>query len=172
MYWKNDIETIETSLKKNLDHYRKAAEALSAVVIAKKKNGDEFANLTNAIKNARRVNEYGFDRLQVVFESANARYDSVSVNLYGYQDELPKEDPRRAAPVVGCVRQKYELSADEVRAAVKAAAENYSRLAEKTEKELTIARDYITAFRVAVEEAEEKLMQAGDNIRWYATATR
>ena len=167
-----NIDEIESSLKKDLDHYRKAAAALSAVEIGKTKSGREYANLTNAIKNARRVNEYGFDRLRVVFPSLAGPYDDATIDLYGYQDELPEEDPRRVAPVVGYVRQKYTLTAEEVRERIRENIERYTRRAEETEKELTMVRGYITAFRTAVAAAEEELQKAGAHIAYMAKATR
>ena len=162
-----NIDEIESSLKKDLDHYRKAAAALSAVEIGKTKSGREYANLTNAIKNARRVNEYGFDRLRVVFPSLVGPYDDATIDLYGYQDELPEEDPRRVAPVVGYVRQKYTLTAEECRERIRENIERYTRRAE----ELTTVRGYITAFRTAVA-AEEELQKAGAHIAYMAKATR
>lgn len=157
MYWKYDLDEIEKSLKKDIEHYRKAAEAFSAVVIAKKKNGEEFANLTNAIKNARRVNEYGFDQLRICYKSDYTGYRTDTIDLYGYQDELPDDDPRKVAPVVGYVRQHYTLSADEVRAALRVKIEKYNHLADDAEKELSVIRGYLTAFRETVAAAENEL---------------
>lgn len=168
MYFKMTIDEVINRLTENAEHHERAAAAWEKVVVAKKKNGDEFADLGRAITGARKFQEYGFDRIGVTFRGYSKMYDDDYIDIFGYCDELPDDDPRKVC-THSFLRDKYIINADELRARIADRIALDRKYAKEYRDQLKNARDAVKEFRDAVEKAEAKLeRECGKMTLWYA----
>lgn len=170
MYYAKTINEITEEITRTAEHYTRAAEAWEAVEIKKTKSGAEFKNLGAALDGCRRVDEYGFDRLSVVFRGYEKMYDNDTIDIFGYVDELPADDPRRAELPLrsGCIRTQYTLTPDEIRTRIAATVKNYRRIAAENESFLPGVAEAAKEYREAVEAAETTLRARFPGKTWIA----
>ena len=184
MYYKNTIEEVKAELSKRAAFYAGAAKAWEAVEIAKKKNGEEFADIRRALRGCEVSASLGlgYPRVAVRF-SVGSNYwprECDEIDLFGYCDELPDGDPRKNKVGPAYCRAIYTKTADEIREAVAARVVFCKEHAEALREQAELAEEAVKEFRDAVEAAEAKLLTYGRSLCKYsktslfylATATR
>ncbi len=161
MYFKMTLDEIRADLEDLIDWNERAAQAWKNAKINKTKTGAEFAQLGRAVENCKIINEYGFERVMVSFTTKRRMYEHDAIDIYGYLDELPADDPRRAgrSTVSGCCRAKYIKSADEICEAIKKRIERCEKAAADYADQLAKAAEATKAYREAVEAAEKALAE-------------
>lgn len=161
MFYKMTIDEIRADLENLIDYNERAAQAWKNAKINKTKTGAEFVQIGRAVENCKTINEYGFDRLMVFFSTKRKMHERDTIDIYGYIDELPADDPRREgrAMVSGCVRVKYIKNADEIREAIKKRVEYCEKAAADYADQLAKAEEATKAYRKAVAAAEEALAE-------------
>lgn len=170
MYWKESVDNLVSEMMNDAEHYFRAAAAWKAVEIRRTKSGTEFKNLSSALVNCRRINEYGFDRIRVNFRGYRSYYDGDCIDIYGYIDELPENDPRREnTPLaIGGLRTHYILTPDEIRERISLRIDTYTRRANEILALIPGAGEAIKTFRESVENAEETLRSYFPGKAYYA----
>ncbi len=161
MYFKNDLEEIKRSLENHRQFYTAAAEAWEKVTIRKTKSGAEFKNLGAAVDGCKVGDYIGLGReLTVYFRTQRLSYESDELHIFGYLDELPAADPRRADYVRQTFRQKYELTPDEIRSKITHHIEFCRQRAHDYADQIERAEDLYVRFHAAVDAAVLQLEQA------------
>lgn len=145
MYYKYDnVNTIIDELKSRQAFKVKAIATWSKVIIAKKKNGEEFSTLTNAIKNNELykshdlfINDnYGKSLKICVNSYPHYEFDDISI-----QKGYPAED----------------MTAEEVRKAIEKRITDYSEEEKDLARQIKIAEKAFNEYRQAIAEAEKRL---------------
>lgn len=163
MYFKNNFDDVIKNLEYWKDFYKNARDAWRKVEITKTKSGKEFENLSRALVNAYKIQEYGFDRIKIFFYGARARESDI-IDIYGYVDELPKDDPRRElGERNGYWRTHYILTPDEIRAKIEQTIELYGEKVKNYETQIKKARKAFDKFRNAIDKAEKELANFVDS---------
>ena len=159
MYFKNDLNSIKRQMECSIMFYKAAADAWDKVVIKRKKNGDDFADIGRAIEGARVYKSYNFDeKPQAHIYITTGRNEDTTVELWGYCDELPKDDPRHDTPNNPTwSRAKYTLTAAELEKRIAARVSYYREYAAELERELLRADELFAEYRNAIKAAEDKL---------------
>lgn len=163
MYYRHTLSEITAELEYRRDYAEKALQALKAVTINKTKSGKEFDNLSRALTGAKKIQEYGFDRIAVYFSTNRKMYEYYTIDIYGYLDELPDTDPRKAGVCKGIFRTKYTLTAAEIRTKIE---KEISMLAERVadyDRQIKKATAAAKKYRAAIEKAEKDLSESLDN---------
>ena len=97
-----------------------------------------------------------------MFSTSRKMYENYTVDIYGYIDELPADDPRRADYVKSFMRQKYISTAEEIREKIR----NEIKMLEDREndyaRQIAVAQEAAKKYRAAIESAEEELKKACD----------
>lgn len=172
MYYKNTIEEVKAELSKRAAFYAGAAKAWEAVEIAKKKNGEEFADIRRALRGCEASASLGlgYPRVAVRFSVGANRWPSESdeIDLYGYCDELPDGDPRKNMVSPSYLRAHYTKTADELREAIAARVTFCKEHAEALREQAELAEEAVKEFRDAVEAAEAKLRTYGRSLYKYS----
>lgn len=154
MYFKYDLDEIKNQLEKYREFYTAAAAAWEGVTVRKTKTGAEFKNLGAALDGCRLGDYIGLGReLTVYFRTERGGYESDELRIYGYLDELPATDPRRADYVRQTFRQKYELTPDEIRAKIADHITFCRQRAADYAEQIERAEDLYIGFRSAVDAA-------------------
>lgn len=166
MYYKNTLDGIRAELERRAILHEKAAEAWSKAEVAKKKNGEEFAEIGRAFRGCKRYAEFGFDRIHVVFSTPSKMYESDDIDIFGYCDTLPDDDPRKVKNS-GCWRTKYTLTAEEIRKAIADKIDWHRKTAADYREQIKVYREAAKEYREAVEEAEAKLKAYGFTSLFY-----
>lgn len=162
MYYKMTLDQIRAELEYRKEFAGKASAALGGVTIEKTKSGKEFENLSRGLKGARKIQEFGFDRLSVVFSTSRKMYENYTVDIYGYIDELPTDDPRRANYIKSFMRQKYILTAEEIREKIRREIEILTDRENDYTRQIAVAQEAAKKYRAAIESAEEELQKVCD----------
>lgn len=163
MYYKYTLSEITAELEYRRDYAEKACKALKAVTINKTKSGKEFDNLSRALTGAKKIQEYGFDRIAVYFSTNRKMYEYYMIDIYGYLDELPDTDPRKADYVRQVIRQKYIFTADEIRARISKEIDILTARVADYDRQLEKATAAAKKYRAAIEQAEKDLSESLDN---------
>ena len=164
MYYKYNLEEIKKELETRKDSKKEALKMWRAVQIKTKKDGSEFKQLTRALEGAFEIYEYGWRRLAVYYWTPARGYEKDTIDIYGYIDELPKEDPRSELPhTIGCLRSKYDFTAAEVREAINKRIRKLQEDIVSLNAQIKKADFLYTRYREAVEEAERTLSEATKN---------
>ena len=163
MYFKNNLEQVIANLEYWKIFYQNARDAWRKVEITKTKSGEEFKNLSRALVNAYSIQEYGFERIAVKFRGTRV-YESDTIDIYGYVDELPKDDARRTlGERNGYIRTHYILTPDEIRAKIERTIEIYGERVKSYETQIKKARKAFEKFRNAIDKAEKELSDYVDS---------
>lgn len=144
----NNPEEIITKLEAERAYKEAAAKAWSAVVIAKKKDGNEFANLTLAIKDspAHISTRYGKSIEVCVTGYPQYRYDDINIRKivkYG----TPSED----------------MTAEEIREAIAKRVQDCKDTAKDLERQIKVAKEAFNNYRNAIAKAEADLAAIANN---------
>lgn len=102
----------------NATSYANQIAAWEGVTIKTKKNGDEFAELSNRCIDGARIQteDWNGEKRMYVYTKDGGRYESYNLDCYGFCDELPEEDPRsERAKTQGFIRAYYDLTPAEMR---------------------------------------------------------
>ena len=163
MYYKNTLSEITAELEYRRDYAEKAMQALKAVTINKTKSGKEFDNLSRALTGAKKIQEYGFDRIAVYFSTSRKMYEYYTIDIYGYLDELPESDPRHAEYIPQVIRQKYIFTANEIRTRIEKEIDILSARVADYERQIEKATAAAKKYRDTIEKAEKELSATLDN---------
>lgn len=166
----NTISDVTNELKNRRSDAIAKRDAWQKVTVDKKKNGDEFARIGQAVNGAR-IGQYlpVEDDLHPYLtvcarNSQNGDYIRDEMRIFWYLDELPKEDERRAAYIPQCVRQTTPKTPDEIRAAIKQRVEMYNEKITSYDEQIKKAPAAFKAYRDAITKATAKLIKtAGKN---------
>lgn len=159
-YYKyHTTEQVKEQLVRRLENAIAAEEAWKKVVVNRKKNGEEFAQLSRAIDGARLTDCYGMMYLTVYYQSHGYQQDEFLT--YGYIDELPEDDPRRAGKPLhsGYTREKYDYTAEELREKIAGRIDYWHNIAEEYKADLQNIDAIVTEYRNAVAEADKRLRE-------------
>lgn len=162
MYYKHTLSEIAAELEYRREYAEKAMNAFKAVTIEKTKSGKEFENLTRALKGCKKIQEFGFDRIAVYFSTSRKMYEYYTIDIYGYLDELPDTDPRKAAYIRQVIRQKYIFTADEIRARIEKEVNILSARVADYDRQIEKATAAAKKYRAAIEQAEKELSESLD----------
>jgi hypothetical protein len=113
------IEDIIQEKREHIAEYEAKIKAWESVVIIKKKNGEDFKELSNrCIQGAKMHGKYytSGDEISVYYTGKRA-YNEDSIDTYGFCDKLPDDDERKV-PNAGYMRTQYTLSPAEMREAI------------------------------------------------------
>ena len=164
LYYKYNLDEIKKELETRKDSKKEALKMWQAVQIKTKKDGSEFKQLARALEGASEVYEFGWRRLAVYYRTPARRHEEDTIDIYGYIDELPKEDPRSEQPhEIGWMRNKYDFTAAEVREAIKKRIRELQSDIVSLNAQIKKADFLYTRYREAVEEAERTLSEATKN---------
>lgn len=168
IYWKRNENEIKREIEERIARAEALRAAWSSVVIAKKKNGGEFEQIGRAVQGARVVkSKYAQDGEIELYISTRyetnggkcSKYESDTLKAWVFLDELPEADERRQgrALVEWCVRAIAPRTADEIRAAIAARVEEYTRQIEDYRADLRDLPRVFPKYRDAVEKATREL---------------
>ena len=171
MYFKynNVSEVIEllTGYKKETEA---KIEAWKQVEIKKKKSGEEYAKISQAMVNAKFGQYYPvedcFHPYITVCFKCGYKYITDSVEAFYYVDELPVE--KRVREVVwknSCMRAVSPMSAEELRTKISEYIERLEKHKISLEKQIEAAPTMFNKFREAIKRANDELTQSDLELR-------
>lgn len=151
---------------KTLEEYKSEAEALAkawtSVKINKKKNGEEFARISQAIEGAylgkyTPVEDGLHPYLTIYARTEAGKYINDNTQAYFYLDELPDTDERKKAYFRQLLRQTTPQTANELRKTIKETAEKWTKRANNYAEQIKKAPTAYENYRKATQEAEKQL---------------
>lgn len=163
MFFKyNSIDEVIAKLNEYLDEATAKREAWAAVSVLKRKDGEEYERIGQAVKGAAfgkysYVEDSAHPYLTICTKTAAGRYVSDSIPAYFYVDELPDDDPRRKDYKRQLVRQTTPQTADELRRSIAEAAARYSKNIEAYTRQIAAAPVAYKNYREAIQKAEAVL---------------
>lgn len=171
MYFKH--RTVDEVIKE-LEEYRDSVKAKidvwKTVEIKKKKNGEEFAKLSQAVVNAHfgkytPVEDFTHPYLTVICRSG--RWFEDSVQAFYYVDELSVEDRNREVTYNknSWSRETSPMNAAELRKAITDYIDKLEKHKISLEKQIANAPVLFENYRKAIEKAEKELEAADKEIR-------
>ena len=171
MYFKKSCEEVINGLRNDKAEMEACLSAWENVSVLRKKDGSEFAQLGKALDGAKLIKD------GIV---ADADHPYIRVNYrcgakylydefwgFWYLDDLPKDDPRRAAYVPQFVRQTTPMTADEIREAIRKRIEAKREPVAQMEQDISAAEAAYMSFREALHNAEKELKAAGSDHLYY-----
>lgn len=167
MYYK--YQTLEEVIK-HLEEYktetRAKIDAWKSVEIKKKKNGEEFARLSQALVNAKTGQYYPVEDathpyLTVTFKHGY-KWISDQLEAFYYMDTLTEEQrkDRYVIPHESWSRATSPMTADELRRHILWYIERLEEHEKSLEKQIECAPEMFKAYRSAIEKAEKDLETA------------
>lgn len=170
MYFQyNNFEEIKKSLQDSLKDYMAMVEAWQSVTIEKKKNGEDFAQIGRALKNAKLgqcypVEDAGHPYVTISYESGYYKTDSLPI--FFYENELPKDNIDRNKLLVGyCTKQTYQMTTHDIRNAIKNRVEKYKKYIVSLKNQLKYGEKMFNTFRNSIQNAIDKLKEEDLKIR-------
>ena len=170
MYFQyNNFEEIKKDLQDLINDYSAMVEAWQSVAIEKKKNGEEFAQIGRALKNAKLGQYYPFEDaghpyITIAYKSGYYKTDSLPI--FFYEDGLPKDNIIREALSVGYyIRQTYKMTADDIRNAINNRIGEYKKYIISLKTQLKCGEKMFNTFRNSIQNAIDKLKEEDLKIR-------
>ena len=175
MYFKyNTLDEVITELEKRRKEAEAKRNAWAMVRINKKKNGDEFARIGQAVDGAKVGGYYPVEDsthpyLSICTRANGCGYVSDEMPIYWYLDEMPKDDPRRAEYVPQFIRQTTPKTPDEIRAALTERVAMYTERVKSYDEQIKNAPEVFRAYRDAIAKANKELETASGKTGIYNT---
>lgn len=163
MFFKyNSIDEVIAKLNKYLDEATAKREAWAAVSVLKRKDGEEYERIGQAVKGAAfgkyyLVEDSAHPYLTICTKTAAGRYVSDSIPAYFYVDELPDDDPRRKDYTPQFVRQTTSQTAEELRKSIAKTIALYSKSIDEYKQQIAAAPIAYKHYREALQQAEAVL---------------
>jgi hypothetical protein len=171
MYWKHDtLKEIVSILEDYKDETIVKIKEWKSVEIKKKKNGEEYARIGQALVNASFGRytpvEDGFHPYLTVTFKCGYKWMSDNMQAFFYVDELP-EDQRERSVVYkdGWSRPTSPMTAEELRQAITNYIKGLEEHLTELEKQIAMAECMFTEYRKAIEEAEKHIEALDKTIR-------
>ena len=166
MYFKKSMEDVLNGLKLDKRETELCKQAWENVVVLRKKDGSEYAQLGRALSGAKLDSGYSTaaDSLHpylTVYYKNGSHYLNDSIAIFWYLDELPEADPRRSAYRRQFVRQTVPMTAEEVRNAISARIQQKEQTISEYEQDISVCEQAYSAFRETMHKAEQDLRAAG-----------
>lgn len=170
MYFKyKNFDEVKTELEKMIIDYKTRLHTWEAVTIEKKKNGEEFAQLGRALKNARIGAYYPVEDGAHPYITINyyaGGYQSDQIAIYFYKEDLPKDGKDRPQLCAGYyTRDTYAMDADDIRNAIYKTIEKYRGYIDNLKKQVEQGREMFEEYRKAIDEAEKRLTERDKQLR-------
>lgn len=172
MYFK--YNTLDEVIK-NLEDYRldtiAKIEAWKQVIIKKKKNGEEFARLSQSLENAKTQYYYptedAFHPYLTVIYTDRCHTKTDHLAIFYYVDDLSPEDcaNRYLCPTPSYLRQTSPYTVDEIRGAIQTYIASLEVHKEYLEKQIEVAPILFEKYRKAIKQAEKELEDADKELR-------
>lgn len=152
---KTNLEAVKENLKKRIDNYTARIEMWEGVKRVYKKDGTPFKVLSKNFTGARFEDSSKYDpRPELhVFGRIGSRYESETLNAWGYVDEHKFNPEGREINGGGCVREWFVLTPDEIEQEVAERIAQLKGYRADLEKQLADADDIFTTFSEAIEKA-------------------
>lgn len=156
----NNIKSISDIIrerKETVEHYTTKIELWEAVTIKKKKNGEEFSELSNrCVEGAKfQAQQYGsgYELYAGGWRGTPgaSKYEYDTLNMCGYCDELPEGDKRKVSNSGGW-RTQYVYTPAEARDQIAAQIERYKAWRLEAQQEIDWLEQHAGAITAAVED--------------------
>lgn len=143
------LNEIKEGIETRIADDKAKIEALNNVVIKKKKDGSDFANLGKAIEGGTVIKEPGGDcHISVIYHGAS--YGTCCIPGYGYMRELGEDDPRREN--VFSYSTTYRLGSNEIKIKIEEEIKRTKKEIEDLEK---FKMDIDNIYNKLIEKARE-----------------
>lgn len=155
------VDEITNKLNEYINEATAKREAWAAVAVLKRKNGEEYERIGQAVKGARFGGYYPVEDKEhpylTVTAQKSGRYYTDSLQAFFYVDELPADDPRRQNYVRSFLRQTTPATPDELRRMIAERVEALTKTIKEYNDQIAAAPKAFEHFREAIEEADRKL---------------
>ena len=157
-----DLEQIKRTLNNYLEEHEAEVEAWQQVKIEKKKNGEEFARLSQALKNGYIGKYYPVEDglhpyITIYTKTKSGKYVNDSMPIFYYLDELPNTDERKKDLRPQFVRQTTPMTNDEIMNAIKNHINKHNKSIEGLKRDLDNAEKAYNNYMQALQQAEQQL---------------
>lgn len=127
--------------QESIGYYTARIEAWENVIIKTKKDGSEFAELSNRCIDGAKIYDKSYSmqkgekELSVTFRELSGRWENDTIDCCGYCDELPETDERsEAAKHQHFIRVKYQYTPEEMRGKIAELIEKYKTWKKQNEE--------------------------------------
>ena len=158
-----NLEDIKKHLEQLKAEHRAKVEAWQNVTIEKKKNGEEFAQLGKALKNARfSYPFYESDKMHPqieIYTRANNKSIQDTIEIYGTLKDAPEKEQDHETRRNGWQYPIYIFTFDEIREAIASRIEWHKNKIEDFAEQEKRAKKAYTQYQKAIANAEKQLKE-------------
>lgn len=157
-------EDVKNELMQRQSDYLAKLKAWENVTIEKKKNGEEFAQIGRALKNAKigayyPVEDAGHPYITIFYKSDG--YKSDSIPIYFNDDELPNDGVHRDKLCGGYyTKDTFAMTHDDIRKKIQNIINVYANYADALSRQLQNGEKIFNDYRGKIKKADDELAAA------------